>query len=37
MPELVKIMVAADIQALEDSNPIWIDRPQLPAWNPASD
>jgi GDPmannose 4,6-dehydratase len=35
MPELVKIMVAADIQALEDSAPTWIDRPDLPGWRQA--
>jgi GDPmannose 4,6-dehydratase len=32
-PELVKIMVAADIRALENSGQTWIDRPQLPGWN----
>ena len=35
-PELVKIMVAADVRALEASAPIWIDRPWLPGWNPES-
>ncbi|MBS1692094.1 MAG: GDP-mannose 4,6-dehydratase [Actinobacteria bacterium] len=32
MPELVKIMVEADIKALENSGPTWIDRPDLPSW-----
>ena len=36
MPELVKIMVAADIRALEHAGPTWIDRPDLPGWSPAS-
>ena len=35
LPELVKIMVAADIQALEDGGPNWIDRHTLPGWYPA--
>jgi GDPmannose 4,6-dehydratase len=35
-PELVKIMVAADVRALEASAPISIDRPWLPGWNPES-
>ena len=34
MPELVKIMVEADIRALENASPPWIDRPQLAGWNP---
>jgi GDPmannose 4,6-dehydratase len=34
-PELVKIMVEADIQALEHARPTWIDRPTLPDWYPA--
>jgi GDPmannose 4,6-dehydratase len=34
-PELVKIMVAADIQAFEDGSPTWIDRPSLSGWYPA--
>lgn len=33
-PDLVKIMVAADIQALEDGAPSSIDRPTLPGWYP---
>jgi GDPmannose 4,6-dehydratase len=33
-PELVKIMVEADIQALEHAHPKWIDRPTLPDWYP---
>jgi GDPmannose 4,6-dehydratase len=33
-PELVKIMVEADIQALEHAAPSWIDRPTLPGWYP---
>jgi GDPmannose 4,6-dehydratase len=32
MPELVKIMIAADVHALEDGGPNWIDRPTLPGW-----
>jgi len=36
-PELVKIMVAADIRALEGSHQTFIDRPELPGWNAASD
>ena len=35
MPELVKIMVGADIQALKDRTPTWIDRPALQGWRPA--
>jgi len=31
----VRIMVAADIQALEDGVPTRIDRPDLPGWQPA--
>lgn len=34
MSELVKIMIAADIRALEDSSDTWIDRPRLPGWYP---
>ena len=37
MPELVRIMVEADIRALEDASPTWIDRPQLPGWKRGSD
>lgn len=37
MPGLVKIMVAADIAALEHDRPLWIDRPQLADWNENSD
>jgi GDPmannose 4,6-dehydratase len=33
MPELVKILVAADIEALEHAGSAWSDRPQLPGWN----
>jgi GDPmannose 4,6-dehydratase len=33
-PELVKIMVEADIRALEDAKPTLIDRPHLPGWYP---
>jgi GDPmannose 4,6-dehydratase len=36
MPQLVKIMVAAEILALEHSAPTWIDRPDLPGWNPTT-
>ena len=36
-PELVKIMVDADIRALEHACTTWIDRPQLSGWNPGSD
>src|SRR5262249_29279102 len=36
-PELVKIMVEADIRALEDTAPIQIDQPDLPAWRRAPD
>jgi GDPmannose 4,6-dehydratase len=36
-PELVKIMVEADIRALEHQGRIWIDRPHLPGWNPTTD
>jgi GDPmannose 4,6-dehydratase len=36
MPELVKIMVEADIRALEDGDQIGIDRPELPGWIPNS-
>jgi GDPmannose 4,6-dehydratase len=35
-PELVKIMVAADIHALEDGARTSIDRPTVPGWYPAS-
>jgi GDPmannose 4,6-dehydratase len=35
-PELVKIMVEADIRALEDGAPIRIDRPDLPGWRRAA-
>ena len=34
MSELVKIMIAADIRALEDNSDTWIDRPRLPGWYP---
>ncbi|HEY7052915.1 MAG TPA: GDP-mannose 4,6-dehydratase [Mycobacterium sp.] len=34
--ELVKIMVAADLRALEDSASTWVDRPDLPGWTTAS-
>src|SRR6201998_1874166 len=37
MPELVKIMVAADIRALEAGSLTWIDQPDLPGWNPPAD
>jgi GDPmannose 4,6-dehydratase len=33
LPELVKIMVAADITALEHGDSARIDQPQLPCWN----
>jgi GDPmannose 4,6-dehydratase len=33
LPELVKIMVAADIKALEHADSGWIDQPQLPGTN----
>jgi GDPmannose 4,6-dehydratase len=33
LPELVKIMVAADIKALEHADSTRIDQPQLPGWN----
>jgi GDPmannose 4,6-dehydratase len=33
LPELVKIMVAADIKTLEHAGSAWIDRPQIPGWN----
>jgi GDPmannose 4,6-dehydratase len=36
MPELVKIMVEADMRALEDGSQTQIDRPDLPGWRPAS-
>jgi GDPmannose 4,6-dehydratase len=36
MPELVKIMVEADIRALEEGSQTEIDRPELPGWRPAS-
>jgi GDPmannose 4,6-dehydratase len=36
MPELVKIMVAADINAIEAFSPVWIDRPTLPGWGPTT-
>ena len=36
MPELVKLMVEADIAALEEGSLIEIDRPDLPGWRPAS-
>jgi GDPmannose 4,6-dehydratase len=32
--ELVKIMVEADIKALENANTTWVDRPQVPGWYP---
>ena len=35
MPELVKIMVGADIQALKHRTSTWIDRPALQGWRPA--
>jgi GDPmannose 4,6-dehydratase len=35
-PELVGIMVDADIQALEDTAPTRIDRPDVPGWRPAT-
>jgi GDP-D-mannose dehydratase len=34
-PKLLKIMVEADIQALEHARPTWIDRPTLLDWYPA--
>jgi GDPmannose 4,6-dehydratase len=34
MPELVKIMVEADMRALEDGSHTEIDRPDLPGWRP---
>jgi GDPmannose 4,6-dehydratase len=37
LPEVVKIMVAADVRALEDARSARIDRPQLPGWNPTPD
>ena len=37
MPELVKIMVAADMQALEEGGASLIDRPALPDWCPTPD
>lgn len=37
MAELVKIMVAADIRALEAGSLTWIDQPDLPGWNPPAD
>jgi GDPmannose 4,6-dehydratase len=37
LPEIVKIMVAADVRALEDARSTRIDRPQLPGWNPTPD
>jgi GDPmannose 4,6-dehydratase len=33
LPDLVRIMVAADIEALEHAGAPWIDQPQLPGWN----
>ncbi len=33
LPELVKIMVGADIKALEHAGSDWVDRPDLPGWN----
>lgn len=36
MPELVKIMVEADIRVLEDACPTCIDQPQQPGWEAAS-
>jgi GDPmannose 4,6-dehydratase len=35
-PELVKIMVEADMQALEDGSQTEIDRPDVPGWRPVS-
>jgi GDPmannose 4,6-dehydratase len=37
MPELVKIMVEADIRALEGRAPSWIDTPELPGWRSPPD
>jgi GDPmannose 4,6-dehydratase len=37
MAELVKIMVAADIRALEAGSLTRIDQPDLPGWNPPAD
>jgi GDPmannose 4,6-dehydratase len=37
MPELVKIMVEADMRALEGGGHTEIDRPDLPGWRPASE
>jgi GDPmannose 4,6-dehydratase len=36
MPELAKIMVEADMRALENASHTEIDRPHLPGWRPAS-
>jgi GDPmannose 4,6-dehydratase len=36
MPELVKIMVEADMRALEDCSQAEIDRPDVPGWRPES-
>jgi GDPmannose 4,6-dehydratase len=36
-PDLVRIMVDADIRALEDARTTWIDHPQLPGWKPGSE
>lgn len=36
-PELAKIMVAADIEALERHSELVIDRPALPGWGPVGD
>jgi GDPmannose 4,6-dehydratase len=36
MPALVKIMLEADMRALEDGSHTAIDRPDLPSWRPAS-
>lgn len=32
-PELVKIMVDADIRTLEQARSSWVDRPELPGWS----
>ena len=37
VPELVRIMVEADIRALEGGGQSPIDRPDLPGWRPASE
>jgi len=36
MPELVRIMVEADMRTLEDRDQVEIDRPDLPGWRPIS-